>query len=388
MAIEGQCELTAQCLCEAHAVRAPIPISSLPLQASCCHCTSCRHMTGAMYSTNTAWPGTLASVRALGLREYQFSPAVTIFFCGSCGSPMFCYERRSANGAGQAGEEETLEVFTGVLSVGGRADAVRVRDHIFVGDTLDGGAAIWMRHLPGQTTPLPCYRSWRQTSGLVDPVAMAEPSRDGIRNQTRENVPFHCHCRAIDLVLCRKATDNLARRQPAGHSARSGHSSPYKLTAWFDASRSSQTCAGVDVMSWVSVKLRSIGFASFPGTRFPSNIEDLRLATSDPRRPSQLRNLAHYKTRDGGYQHFCSNCAASVFYADGPFPGTVNVAVGLLHAVDGVRAAGVVDWAPGASRWGDFVHAGWRGELVGATRRNVEEWRRQEDGRSAIPRAD
>ena len=377
-------KLTAQCLCKAQSITTSVPTSSLPLQASYCHCTSCRHVTGGMYSSCVAWPGSPAAVRALSLRGYVFSQKLTILFCGTCSSPMFWRERHPEKEQKGKEEEETFEAFTGVLSNNAIPNMIQVKDHIFVGDTLDGGAAIWLRHLMKDKSgaPVPCYRSWRHDSEFVDPDAMAAASEAKMKHvPVPDEIPVHCRCKGVNLILHRGIADYSAKEpsqlpffvDPSTH----------KLIAGFDACHSCRTSAGIDVMNWTFTLLKHIDYApsssssDAPSSRssFPSNTLDLKAAVSNPDRDPRLSHLAYYASSDDVQRYFCSRCSASVFYAIDSRPNMVDLGSGLLDAPDGARAESVLVWTLGLMIWPEDVKGGWREELVDSIKRNSEDWR-------------
>lgn len=75
--------LTAECLCKAHIFTTDVSKSQLPIKVSTCHCTSCRHLTGALYSSNAPWPGEREEVVNSGLKVYRFSEKIDVscFVC-------------------------------------------------------------------------------------------------------------------------------------------------------------------------------------------------------------------------------------------------------------------------------------------------------------------
>lgn len=143
-------QITAQCLCKEHTFTATVPPSSLPLRASACHCNSCRRSTGAMYSIDAPWPGDPGVIGASTLKAYDFSPRIKLLFCGTCSSTMFW----GPPAATPAGERE-YGVFTGALLNEGPKGLVRLVEHIFVEDTVDGGATPWLRAPNGDGMRLP-----------------------------------------------------------------------------------------------------------------------------------------------------------------------------------------------------------------------------------------
>lgn len=73
--------LTANCLCKANIFTTQVAKSKLPLEGWACHCDSCRHVTGALYSQDAPWPEKRANVDVSGLKAYNFSPKYDVLFC-------------------------------------------------------------------------------------------------------------------------------------------------------------------------------------------------------------------------------------------------------------------------------------------------------------------
>lgn len=358
-------ELTAQCLCGAQTFTTNVPRSSLPLTATFCHCTSCRHLTGGMHSTGMEWPGAADDIAKAPLEEYVFSPRLTLLFCGTCSSPMFWRGRVE-------GEADTYEAFTGVLSNNPVPGLVRVKEHIFVGDTLDGGVAVWQRHLArgdgdARDAPIPCFGGWGHRGEELDPDTLSAKNADAIPDE----IPFHCRCRGVDLVL-RRGTADFAAMDP---SELPWFVEPvtHKLLAGFDACDSCRKTSGVDVFNWTFTLLRHVDYPG--GGGFPRTTPALRAAVGSPNRDPRLGTLAMYASSADVQRYFCSRCSASVFYAVDSRQDMVDLAAGLLDAPDGSRAESILAWAHALMVWSDDVKGGWKEELVDAMKRNSEAWR-------------
>lgn len=376
MASNETIDLAAQCLCKAHTVTTSVPTSSLPLQAYYCHCSSCRHLTGGLYTSILSWPGPAAAVLALSLREYVFTQKFSVLFCGTCSSPMF-WSRKIEGG------DNEFKVFTGVLSNNAVPGMIQFYSHIFVGDTLDGGAAVWLQHLVNDksSAPVPCYRTCQEESGLIDPDAMAVARQADVENATvPDEIPLHCRCKGVNLILRRGISDLSAMEK----SKLPFFVDPVtkKLFASFDACNSCRTSVGVDIFNWTFALLQHIDYApsssssdASPASIFPRNTADLRAAVSSPNRDSRLGSLAYYASSDDVQRYFCDRCSASVFFAVDDRPEMVDVAIGLLDAPDGARAESVLSWGLGLMTWPDDVKGGWREELSESVKRNAEDWR-------------
>ncbi|KND90194.1 hypothetical protein TOPH_05073 [Tolypocladium ophioglossoides CBS 100239] len=357
-------ELTAQCLCKAQTFTAQVPRASLPLTATFCHCTSCRHLTGGMHSTSVAWPGAADAIVEAPLAEYVFSPRLTLLFCGTCSSPMFWRSRLEARA-------DAYEAFTGVLSNNPVPGLIQVKDHIFVNDTLDGGVAVWQRHLNGddaKDAPIPCYSDWPHKSEELDPATLSAKDPE----TTPDDIAVHCRCKGVSLVLRRGAAD-FAAMDPAKlpFFVEPG---THKLLAGFDACNSCRKMSGVDVFNWTFALLQHIDYPGGDGS-FPRTTPALKTAVSSLNRDPRLGTLAMYASSADVQRYFCSRCSASVFYAVDSRPDMVDLAAGLLDSPDGARAESILVWALGLMVWMDDVKGGWREELLDAVNRNSEAWR-------------
>ncbi|GAB1314795.1 hypothetical protein MFIFM68171_05005 [Madurella fahalii] len=390
--------LQAQCLCRAHSFSTTIPRSSLPLKASSCHCTSCRHVTGALRSCDIPWPGPIAAdIARSELRRYAHSPRVNVLFCGRCGTGMF-FEEAEGEGEGSVGElPRRYGVFTGVLDFAVNGDEqglperlVTYEDHVYVGDTLDGGAAPWLRRMNGDAgEPVKLWLGGRNKSeevpaGVQWPPVGELPAYEvdlKAAEGDKGNVPIRCHCRGVDLVLrAGQAQRDFAERQKKGEKL-SWIVDPvtHKLIGGFDGCTSCRVWGGSEVFNWTFTMVQHLSFAGGESGGFPLDTVELQAAVEakDGRqRDPRFGTLAIYASSPDVQRYFCSRCSASVFYAVNDRPGFLDVAVGVLDSPDGARAESVISWAFG----GDMV---WRVDMVGSWRENLmhavesesEQWR-------------
>ncbi|KAK4446858.1 hypothetical protein QBC34DRAFT_304237 [Podospora aff. communis PSN243] len=340
-----QLTLTAQCLCKAHTFSVTIPTTDLPLTASCCHCTSCRRSSGALFTCDVDWPGDAADIRASSLERYRFSEGTDILFCGQCGRAVF-YEQKKGKGQG----EETTPankvhgVFTDALHLTLtpptdtipilKHEALQITEHIFVGDTLDGGATSFLSG--------PSVRIWfgrREVSQeIMSPYRWARSapaSRLGC-----DRVSIRCHCKGVDLVLeVRDALRICGGEAKEALALGSSKAKNDKLKGIADGGNS----CGLDVMPWVITPLQYISFGKVGEgeAEFPRTASALRYAVD--RKCPGMGTLCCYVAPSGARRYFCGRCSAAVFLAEDE-EETVKLAVGLLDSPDGALARGIVSW--------------------------------------------
>ncbi|KAJ4396205.1 hypothetical protein N0V93_000424 [Gnomoniopsis smithogilvyi] len=373
---QDKIEITAQCLCKAHSFTATVCCSSLPLKASACHCNSCRHVTGAMYSVDVPWPGDHDAVRNSTLRKYGFSERLKVLFCDVCSSTMFWEQPKDE-------KEVQYGVFTGVLLNDGPENLIKLTGHIFVADTLDGGATPWLQKPNGDGTVLKRWAGRTEESEELSPDWPGKKLPDAGWRRAIPEVPIRCHCKGVDLVFRQaEALEENTSKEPTEVSQYIDPISR-KPVAGLDACNSCRTSFGVDFFNWTFVSLRHVGFPA-QGSKlqgspsFPTTLEDLHAAViaEEHQRDPRLGTLSVYKSSDGVKRYFCSRCSACVFYAADRRHDVVNIAVGLFHSPGGARAEETFFWLLGGPvQHRDDLKGGWRDAWLKAVEAESEAWR-------------
>ncbi|KAI1198799.1 hypothetical protein F5X97DRAFT_298295 [Nemania serpens] len=422
-------ELKAHCLCRAHAFAATIPRASLPLAASYCHCTSCRRVTGALYSSVVPWPDAgAAAIRASSLRRYGFAATMAILFCGVCGSTMFA-ERRGAGAKAEVeggGEGEgnhgiiRYAVQTGVLVNAAVPRLFTIAHHMFLSDTLDGGASPWLYDINaninanGEHDDEPPPRLWTGRSAESEEIFPATttthlwPTIQPSAVPAPREIPIRCHCGGVDLVL--HSPPSYFATQPRASLPWFVDPASNKSLAGFDACDSCRLSSGSDVFHWTFVLLRHLGFPSEPESTsdstsdsepeppspsFPTSSIELKNAVPStststsseaeaeaPRDP-RWGTLTFHASSPDVQRYFCGACSATVFYAADDRPELVDLAVGLVRPSSsadddegGSRAEGLLSWDfGGPAVWRGDVAGGWRQGFVEAVEAAAERWR-------------
>lgn len=359
--------ITAQCLCKAHTFNTDVPTSSLPLEASACHCYSCRHVTGALYSQDIRWPEPRDNVDTSKLKRYSFGKNLTILSCGTCSTPLF-WESSSK-------ETRDLGVFTGTLG-NYDIDLVKIVDNIFVGDTIDGGASVWLRKPNSDGSKAPCFKE-RSNTGSVEEYPEDWPGTStltGYEKKTgHDSVSIRCHCRGVNFTVHRGNYEDKAKaREELPWFV---DPNTYKLFANFDACDSCRLQSGMDIFNWTFSELEYI---SSSGKQFPKHITELKAAV-DAKDPS-MGTLNHYQSSKDVLRFFCNVCSATVFYCCDDRPTSVDVAIGLLDSADGARAESFLSWnLGGRTPYVEDTKGGWREGLMERVKNTAEEWRIERD---------
>lgn len=343
--------ITAECLCRAHAFSTPVPRSQLPLEGNVCHCGSCRHSTGGMCIVETTWPQSKEDVDISALQAYQFSENVTYRFCGICSTLMF-YE--------SAKLPKKLGVYTPVLKDIG-IELVQMARHIWVTDTLDGGASVWLRkpNEDGLEVPRNHLRDQRLPWDWPGhpPTKPEEPEQGSL--------PIWCHCRGVQFRL---NNGHYSKRRVEDLPA-FVDGETRKLMVTFDVGRSGRLHQGSEISNWALAEMANLSQAD--GGRFPSTAQELMesVESGDPR----IGSLACYRSSPGVQHYFCRSCSAAVFYAVDSIPDPMGVAVGVLESSNGARAENFLTWGLKGTDVSGMGDAGpWRAGLAKRVEKEVE----------------
>ena len=357
-------EMRARCLCRKHVFTASIPRSSLPLPASACHCTSCRHNSGALFMADVTWPNEDEDLSALN--KYVFSPNTDIYSCGTCSTQMFCNGQHTGRGPA---------VFSGALE--NTLGLVRYDNHIFVGDTIDGGASSWLVNGPDEK---PATR-WKERSLGGEQLDAswpgdANPSSSADIPASPDVTPLWCHCKGVKLFLksgkdLAAGTDKKFFKKPEPGTG--------KYVTHIDACDSCRLALGSDLIHWIFVPFDHLFYSAediSQGATPPfANMYDLRKAvsTQDPR----IGTLALYRSSDRAERYHCSKCSATIFYTEHGLPEQADIAIGVLEHPDGARAESLLAWDRKHSDHIKDTVGGWREGLVHKYVDEARSWRSQ-----------
>lgn len=363
----GTTTLTIHCLCKAHVFTTEVARSELPLPAYACHCDSCRHVTGALYSLGLYWPEPAANVDTSRLKSNAFSETFAALFCGTCSTPMFFKHVHDTNAQ--------LGIFTGTLK-NDEGNLIKFAYHIFVGDTKDGGATVWLRKPNADGTEVKRYKDssqgeTKQETAFEWPITS---SLTGYEKKLEDAIPIRCKCKGVDFVLHRGNYDNKQKEELPWSIDPKTH----KLLAIFCACDSCRLFSGNDISYWCYTELKHISFSEAEGTKgqsFPRDSKELK-AMVDARDPA-MGTLAYHASSPDVQRYFCSSCAACIFYASDDRPEIVDVAIGVLEASDGARAEGFLSWSFGEVENIDDTKGGWREPLMKRVEEESERWREE-----------
>ena len=255
--------LTSHCLCKANTFTFKILKSELPLSASVCHCTSCRHVTGSLYSTFVRLPEPRANIDTSKLKVHYFTHNLNILFCPTCSTPMF-WEKLDQPG-------NSLGAFTGTLA-NGEVTPIKFTEHIFVGDTTDGGASVWLKHLNADGSTCPRFKLGAGDTENVLPKNW--PPADeltGYEKRTDKSISISCKCKGVHFDLQQgDYSDTKKELLP-----RNVDPVTHKLSTIFCGCDSCRLQGGVDMWFWVCLEMKHLSSIQ-KAESFPKSSHELK----------------------------------------------------------------------------------------------------------------
>ena len=308
------------CACgEVHG-SANVPTSKLPLPVDFCHCNMCRHQSGLLCASYITLPDDTVDLHIDGpLSHYSSSSTVTRTFCNQCGANIYF----------QDSKESRPNICSGVLD---RADDVlKLRNHIFVPDSRDGGFSDWMPNIPAwegfsQSKQVKIgHRRASKGAGEVGPELQAFCQCGSVKfkitkpNERSEDLfaPYP------DLLLADVTGNTLDNRETQKWWICAGGD---KYLAGTCACHSCRLTSGFDVQMWAFVPQANILQPN--GIAFDFEKEGLK----------------QYESSKGVRRYFCGGCGATVFWRSDERLELVDVSVGLLDSPEGARAESWLEW--------------------------------------------
>lgn len=392
--------IEAGCHCELNSFAVPLRSEKLPIPVDFCHCNICRHTSGELAVQYMPFEGVpLKSSRPASrtrivkqlhggrspsrspspgphkhdlithniqgllappiiikveepppspfelsdLQQYQACADLTHYFCKVCAAQLF--QVRNVEGA------DIWSVAVGVLDR--TEEIVKIRAHIWVGDTLDGGFADHLRMI--DHIELPRYnegfgsdllpQTWRSLSLDKTPLTA---------NGAQEYLHAYCHCHNVSFNISRPGEESTLPSAPfpdllypynVTHLSKIRNSSNQKwwLTscnarylAGYCMCNSCRLTSGTELQAWAFVPIWNI--------LDPRTNEPICLAETET--DKRLPGLKQYMSSPGEYRECCEVCGAVVFWWHSSRPELVDISVGLFDekAAGGARAERWIEW--------------------------------------------
>ncbi|KAK0655133.1 Mss4-like protein [Cercophora newfieldiana] len=344
--------ITISCLCgAARQILSPSPHDSNSI--TICHCDSCRHLTGLLFTTYAPIKG---APFLAGLTKYSPSASSTRYFCSICGCHIFRHN------------EHGWAVATGTITSSPPLDTPLTIQHQHISSTLDGGLSIWLPSSPSHpptsepTEELPSLPASCHCNRIS--FTITRP----LRTSTLPHSPFADllvpYCNNPHSVTSNPASikwwlrDPSPAAQPPNTDALHHPSSEvlegekdeelsgYKYLAGTCACRSCRLTSGFEIQTWAFVPrvniLMNIPSSTGEGTSLESDAAKTVSVLDFSAIPSDL--LKTYRSSAAAVREFCPTCGATVFWHDFERPDLIDVSVGLSRCLSGARAAPFFQW--------------------------------------------
>ncbi|KAK5045704.1 hypothetical protein LTR84_009073 [Exophiala bonariae] len=312
--------LTVRCHCEKVSLNVEIPQERFPLESSICHCRSCRHATGQIFTTfaniPTDIPSELLQDDHNNLTTYRSSSTLLRLFCKSCGASIANFDSAYQDEWGLA--TGCIKFAGDPLGHEGRLNRIQ----IWLDDVRsDGGAAVWIN----AGTSVGMDRHWRgRGSGTVsdsdvqdiltgDSSAQeSEQAREAPSLGRNNTLDGRCHCGTISFTVSQPDEQ---------HNHGTG-----KFEASLDACTSCRLVTGFEITSWATV----------PQDLIKTTASSFNAYLAD------RSKLNHYKSSQDVSRYFCTKCGATIFYQNHGL-ATIDIAIGILDPSSNEQAR-AEDW--------------------------------------------
>jgi len=268
--------------------------------------------------------------------------------------------------------ESELGIFTGTLE-NSKGDLVKTTSHIFVEDTRDGGATMWLQKPNADGSDAKRFKL--RTDGEEYPPDWPAPEDlTGFEAKKEDTLPIWCKCKGVNFELHRGDYTNTKNEDLPWFIDPRTH----KNLIGFCACDSCRLASGMEIFNWTFSEIKHISIPSLSSSSvsfFKSSSELKALVDAkDPR----VGTLTYFASSHDVQRYFCATCSATIFYAVNDRPSMINVAIGVLDASDGARAEGFLSWAFGAvgqrGKKAD-TDGGWREGFVRRVEHESEDWR-------------
>lgn len=252
--------------------------------------------------------------------------------------------------------------------------------HMWLEDTLDGGASVWMPVLSSRIA-----EKWSNHAGehSVPSKNSEEASATSSTKFTSEGsdsraevkrLQAHCHCRGVSFSVARPDEKALMSQSPfpdllvpyhSSASAENPDNQPWWVskdkTKWLAGNCACNSCrrvAGFDLVQWAFVSLSSLYFSG--GECFERPFAD------------KMETLKSYRSSPGVTRWFCRRCGANVFWDGDERPTLLDVAVGLFDAESGARAKEWLEWVTERVSFREDAHSE---QFVTSLEKGLQEWK-------------
>jgi hypothetical protein len=275
------------------------------------------------------------------------------------------------------GDDGHFEVSTGSILSEETGGVVKYKGHMWIEDTKDGGASIWIPKLGGQV----CERHARGAGSSAEQVSITWRNSLDIQTSHKDHVSqedrlyAHCHCGGVEFYITRPDDNSYSASSPlpdvlvpynsgAPTENSQGHAwwiskDKRRYLAGHCACRSCRRIAGFDLVQWAFVPLANVQTHN-------------RSVILNPEGSLLADAVEVYESSPGVKRTFCKMCGCNVFWQGAQRPALLDIAVGLLDAESGARAEEWLEWTADRVSFGEEAH---NRSLVDGLRAGLLSWK-------------
>ncbi|KAK3396194.1 Mss4-like protein [Sordaria brevicollis] len=408
---------TISCLCGS-VEQKQVTLSPVDTDIVFCHCTSCRHLTGQLFTSYVALDADPTSLD--GLTKYHSDPdhpgleTTAYYFCSTCGCHVFQRSTYYSDDDDSIDDEDNNEknknssdstekpewaVATGVIicSPSENPDHKVRWQHQIVEDTKDWGLSLWLPTAFASTSDNSSSKTNNQnttTKNLLPAIKVLPPpssdTNDGGNDNNDQLLRAHCHCKRISFSISRPSIASTVphrnypdamysyAEEPSGvtsnpHDEKWWLRSPIlshdnesetpilKHTKYFAGTcvcRSCRLVSGFEIQCWAFVPRCNIHFDVDGAVN--SKDGGLDFATIH-----QRDLLKTYQSSPGVWREFCPTCGSTVFYHAEKAKDVIDVSVGLFESSNGgARAEDWLEWGSERVSFCEEVRKGREGGMA------------------------
>ncbi|KID89829.1 DUF636 domain protein [Metarhizium guizhouense ARSEF 977] len=305
--------LEAECLCGSIHFTFDIPVASLPLSVYLCHCSICRHATGAptvfhsVLPKNTT-PNFISPSTERNLTSFKPAEDCTYDFCSTCGCHV----------AGVSFDRKEWTIATSMFKDHG-PDKFKITSHVFSKSGPGSAIPAVVSKIDGRD-----IKHWNPPDD--DPRAKVNKPTAAAGPTGEDRLRAQCYCGGVSFTFGRP------NDEVRNDTFMSKYVSPRDQNKWlaiYDVCDDCRLANGTHVAGWTFVPLMLCD---------PPIKTDLKIGTART-----------YASSPGVLRSFCGTCGATVMYSCAARMPTaeqavVDIATGILRCPEGVMGEDWLTW--------------------------------------------
>lgn len=305
--------LEAKCFCGSIHFTIDIPVASLPLEVYLCHCSICRHSTGAPAVFHAVLedgitPDFIAPSTEKNLTSFKPAEDCTYDFCSTCGCHV----------AGVSFDRNSWTIATSMFEDHG-SENFKISKHVFSKSAPGAVIPAAVSEIDGQKVG-----SWNPPDD--DPRAKVNKTSPEVGPNGEDRLRAQCYCGGVSFTFGRP------NDEVRNDKFMSKYVSPVDKNKWmaiYDVCNDCRLMNGTHLVGWTFVPLALCD---------PPIKTDLKIGTAKT-----------FSSSTGVLRSFCGTCGATIFFSCTQRSPTeeqavVDIATGILRCPGGVMGEDWFTW--------------------------------------------